>query len=676
MRAQRRIVALAALSAVAVVLPLTAQPANAAPDQRRSAVADAKPSWVAGAKAIGDAAGSERIEVKLYLALRDQAGLERAVESVSSPDSPQYGGYLTPQQFRARYAPTDATVAQVRAFLTSFGLTATAMPENRSYIAASGTVEAVEKAFGTSLKTYRKDGQTLRAAAGPATVPTSLAGTVIAVSGLASRGRAMAPRHTVDAPAKVAKAAAPRAASRVGTHAPPPDAFVNAPPCSAYFGQKTAKGTPPAYGKVQSYAPCGYTPAQLQGAYGLSTAVRAGADGRGVKVAITDAYAAPTIAEDADTYATKHGQAAFRRKQLTQVLPPAFRFGYDDKENGDQCGEQGWYGEETLDVEAVHAVAPRADVVYVASASCDDGDFLDALTKIVDGHLADIVSNSWGSTGETTPDDLRKAYHETFLQAALEGIGIYFSSGDSGDNSGTNPGGVASVDSPVSDPLVTAVGGTALAIDARNRRTFETGWGTGKSVLTDGAWTPALPGPFTSGAGGGTSQVFDQPFYQRRAVPAEIANRYGKPARALPDIAALADPNTGMRVGETQTFPDGSVKYSEYRIGGTSLSSPLMAGIMAIADQVGGRAHGFANPAFYRLAGSRALYDVKGAPPVPAVVRVDYKNLVNDSEGLVTSIRSLNVTQSIKVRPGYDDVTGVGTPNGLAFLAALALHRY
>jgi subtilase family serine protease len=401
--------------------------------------------------------------------------------------------------------------------------------------------------------------------------------------------------------------------------------------------------------------------------------VASGFSGKGVKVAITDAYAAPTILSDANTYATKHGQKAFANKQFTQVLPKdGFRFGYDDTVNGDQCGEQGWYGEETLDVEAVHALAPGANVVYVPSRSCDDGDFDEALNKIVDGHLADIVSNSWGSMGEQTTPELAKAYQQTFYQAALEGIGMYFSSGDSGDDSASSPDGSAMVDLPAANPLVTAVGGTALAVNKANKRVFETGWGTAKAVLTNGAWTPDVPGPFVYGAGGGTSQTFAQPFYQSGVVPNGIANRYGKPGRAVPDIAAVGDPNTGMLVGETQTFPDGSVKYSEFRIGGTSLASPVMAGIMAIADQVYGRPHGFANPAIYALAGGKELYDVKGTPPAKAVVRVDFANGTDDTGGLITSLRSLNVTQSIKIRPGYDDVTGVGTPNGEAFVSGIA----
>ena len=82
--------------------------------------------------------------------------------------------------------------------------------------------------------------------------------------------------------------------------------------------------------------------------------------------------------------------------EFSQVSAAPYRYGYYDHVNGDLCGEQGWYGEETLDVEAVHAVAPDADVTYVGAASCMDNDLLDALGKIVDNHLADIVSNSWG----------------------------------------------------------------------------------------------------------------------------------------------------------------------------------------------------------------------------------------------------------------------------------------
>ncbi len=129
--------------------------------------------------------------------------------------------------------------------------------------------------------------------------------------------------------------------------------------------------------------------------------------------------------------------------------------------------------------------------------------------------------------------------------------------------------------------------------------------------------------------------------------------------------------NTAWLIGETQTFPDGSVKYSEYRIGGTSLSSPIMAGIMALADQAAGHQHGFANPLFYSLAGNAAFKDIVNPASTLAVVRTNYINGVDASGGLSYRLRTLNQTLSLQTAPGYDDVTGLGTPTS-AFLSALS----
>jgi subtilase family serine protease len=128
-----------------------------------------------------------------------------------------------------------------------------------------------------------------------------------------------------------------------------------------------------------------------------------------------------------------------------------------------------------------------------------------------------------------------------------------------------------------------------------------------------------------------------------------------------------------MLVGQTQTFPDGSVAYSEYRIGGTSLASPLMAGFMALVQQKAGRVIGFANPLIYTKAGTAAYHDVAPATGLGAV-RTDYVNGIDASDGYRYSLRSLSddAPLTIHTRTGYDDVTGVGSPNGTAFLAALS----
>ena len=191
-------------------------------------------------------------------------------------------------------------------------------------------------------------------------------------------------------------------------------------------------------------------------------------------------------------------------------------------------------------------------------------------------------------------------------------------------------------------------------------------------MLTNGAWTPDPPGTYLYGGGGGVSRTFPQPFYQKGVVPSSISRYFGgAPGRAVPDVAAIGDPNTGMLVGQTQTFPDGSVKYSEYRIGGTSLASPVTAGIEALSDQAAGQPHGFANPAIYELYQTRALHDVTLLAQPKAVVRVDYANGADATEGTTTSLRSFQQLGTLKSIKGYDDTTGVGTPNGYLYVYGL-----
>ena len=416
-------------------------------------------------------------------------------------------------------------------------------------------------------------------------------------------------------------------------------------------------------------------PAQLQGAYGVRGAIARGNDGSGVTVAITDAYAAPTILEDANTYAQLHGQPAFQDGQFTQLLPDAFRFGFDDLVNGDVCGEQGWYGEETLDVEAVHSMAPGANVLYVAASVVRQ-------PRLRGGVAADHRTTTWptssptrgaASTRATAPRSWTSSTTRSSCRRRWRGSGVYFSSGDDGDGRRNNPAGVPTLEVPANDPLVTAVGGTSLAVGPDQRRQFETGWSTGRSQLVNGVWTPDPPGVFLYGAGGGTSQVFAEPFYQVGVVPDDLVTRYSPAGgRVVPDVSTVGDPNTGMLIGETQTFPDGSVRFSEFRIGGTSLSSPIFAGIMALADQRAGTPHGFANPALYALFGTPAFYDPQAVTGL-GVVRVDFANFVDDTDGTITTLRTLDtsVDTILSTRVGYDDMTGLGTPNGARLIPAL-----
>jgi len=130
----------------------------------------------------------------------------------------------------------------------------------------------------------------------------------------------------------------------------------------------------------------------------------------------------------------------------------------------------------------------------------------------------------------------------------------------------------------------------------------------------------------------------------------------------VPDISMPGDPNTGFRVGQTQEFTDGTY-YDEYRIGGTSLASPLLAGIQAVQSQKLRHPVGFANPAYYRKAGTAAISDIT-APKKPVLqVRANFVNGENAADGKTYQLQTVDVqTTTIHSTRGYDAETGVGTP--------------
>ena len=631
---------------VAAALAVLPAVGGAATPAGRTAVRGTVVPWAKTAVLKSHASAVEAVSFQVFLGWRHEVRAEALARAVANPSDRSYGKYLSPVKFRARFAPSEAEVAAVSAWLKSQGFKVGDIPSNHLYVAAEGTVAKTENAFAVRLNEYEVRGLTLRAPATAATIPTSLAGIVSGVVGLDESG---AFTHPLSA----------------DSIEPPPAGYRNAQPWSTFWGQLTATTLPQGYGTYLPYAVRGYTPAQLRGAYGVDKAVRQGNDGHGVTVAVIDAFAAPTIEYDVNRYSRDNGLPTMRRGQFKQIWAPGLA---EAPATGD---EQDWYGEETLDIEAVHSMAPGANILYYGALSNSDVDMDAAMNWIIDHRAARIISNSYGNWGEDIPADVVEAENAMYMQAAIQGIGVYFSSGDNGDEVDTL--GDRSADWPASSPWVTAVGGTSLGVGRTNNYLFETGWGTSRSVLdtTNNVWSPDLPGDWWYGGGGGTSKLFTQPWYQRRVVPAAIANYFSStPGRAVPDVAMVGDPTTGMLIGETQTFSDG-VYYDTYRVGGTSLSCPLFAGVMALADQRSWHPHGFANPALYALAGNRAYRDIVDPAGTIAAVRSDFANGENAADGVNYSVRTMNQTESLHTIPGYDDVTGVGTPNGEAFLGAL-----
>jgi subtilase family serine protease len=676
---------------------------------QRVPIAGTHPSWAKAATRVGASSlTTGAVTSRIYLEPRDAAGLAALATEVSTPGTALYRHFLTPQQLQARFGATPAQISAIRTWLSQSGLRVTGVSDYVAggYVAVSGSLAAASRAFHVTFANYRVAGQgVVRAPQQAASAPADVAASVLSVSGLSTARELMRPQNATTGAATTGAAttgaattdAATTGATTTGATStgklprPGPNYWV-AKPCAAYYGQIIATSKPKAYGRHWPWAVCGYTPAQVRAAYGV-TASRM--TGKGQTVAVVDAYASPTMLRDANQFSRLEGEPEFAPGQYQQYLPSS----PFTQSGNNQCGAQGWYGEETLDVESVHDMAPAARVRFVAAASCQDPDLADALSYIVNHRLASIVSDSWGDT-EAGAAEFLGTYHVIFEAGAAEGIEFAFSSGDDGyEAPGEDPGGSThlQVDYPTSDPFVTSVGGTSLAIGKADRYKFETAWGTVLDPLAKNGrhWKYALPGGypyfFDGGSGGGTSTQFEQPRYQQGVVPDSLSQALpgggtsATPMREVPDISAYADPATGMLVGETVLKPSGhGYEFALSRIGGTSVSCPTFAGIEADAQQAAGGPLGFANPAIYYLYGAdkSAFHDVTNTPLGPgplAQVRVNYANPNAPKGKKVYYLRTLGIDgegrAALTATVGYDDATGVGSPAGY-ILAVQQLPRY
>lgn len=690
-------------------LGLTASAATAGASTAATSLVSGTASPVAAkTPTTGSVAGTTSINFEISLNVRDAAGAQALAQAVSTPGSSQYRAYLTPAEWEAQFSPTRAQVAQVTTWLRQQGFQVGTVSADRLRIDVTGTAAQVEQAFSTTLSYHVVEGRTLRLLDSNLTIPSSLSGIVGGAPGLSET--VATPDTSSGAPATSAATAATApvpnddnavpAAGRGPSPFPPPSGFVPAPPCGKSYNSKTATTLPPygnGYPATPPYQVCGYSPSQFRSAYGVASQVAAGQTGQGETVAIVDAYASPTLLSDVQQYYRAADPShPLSSSQFSALYPSEY-------DHAILCGASGWYTEQTLDVTSVHAVAPGAHIDYVAASSCLDNGLLNAVAKVVDDHLAQVITDSWGDTGGDLLDSAstRAAYDSVLTMAAGTGVSVLFSSGDDGDNFPVL--GVTSPDFPASSPYATSIGGTTLQVGSKGQRLGELGWSTyhsylctsvlfgspGCSKATVNTW---LPLSFDGAAGGGTSYYYQQPWYQAGIVPTSMSEENSpitgsSPMRVVPDFSMDADPSTGLLMGQTQTFPNGTY-WDTTRYGGTSLASPLFAGVVALADQASGPALGFLNPALYKLDTSdpSAIYDVvPGGKQSQA--RVDYANLFDNSDGLITSYRIITYEgveaycngsgncasrdNTLVTAAGYDNMTGLGTP-GTGFVSALS----
>ena len=692
-------------------------------------------SWVTTAARTGTAPDSQVVTIAVYMKLKDLDGLKQLVATVSTPGNPAYGHYLTPSSFRSRFAPDAADVAAVSTLLTKGGMTNVQVGTAGAYVSARATVAQLRSSFGVSQDLYTIGGMTLRANKQAPSLPAALAGKIAYIEGLDDTNLLRRPSHvSVTEGLRLAPASsgiATPGVSGLGVDAqaaaavtpPPVAASLPSPYCDTYYGDlkatlSTAAGP---YGRKLPWLNCGYTPQQIQAAYGLN---RVKPDGKGVHVAIIDAYASPTLQADGNRYARNHNLPALTAANFQQDIP----LGIYNVSPDESCGPYGWWGEQSLDVAAVHGSAPGANILYIGARDCGTSLTI-ALVDAIYNVKADIITNSYGYNGEGTSAADIAMQDQAFMAADAQGITVLFSSGDDGDLSQLN--GIATGSYAATSPYVTAVGGTTLGVKAASGRKSEYGWGnyrdfltgamvnSGTSVTTAGLTSTTAFGStfydfgFYAGSGGGISLIEPQPSYQAGVVPAALATTLytasgeaiplSAPQRVTPDVSMVGDPYTGYLYGETFTIAGDkasdsgcraiskTTEYCETAIGGTSLASPLMAGMLAVVDQsrkaAGKSVVGFANPWFYGARiGKSTSFNAAGindivAPTTPTALLRGY--VTNPTEIRVVTVNSvpflinstpypLQVCASTvceglddvfnNVTPGYDNVTGLGVP--------------
>jgi subtilase family serine protease len=403
-----------------------------------------------------------------------------------------------------------------------------------------------------------------------------------------------------------------------------------------------------------------FTPPGIQGSYNLQPLYDQGYDGSGKTIAIFDSFGYDQAAADLETFSTAYGlplmcgmpdvscqtgmatfkTLTFGNHQVKAPPPPSSSPG--------QEASNAWSLEVALDIEYAHTTAPGANILLVATPTAETlgvqgfPNMMNAEQYVVDHHLADVVSQSFGaaegSFGSTR--SLLNLRH-AFISGTEQGVTFLSSSGDSGSvGSSKQPvgkGGSAlptpQVGWPASDPLVTAVGGTNLCTDPTAPTVIDN---TRPPSVCD--VTPPQRETAWNGSGGGFSNVFTRPSWQT----------IDGASRGVPDISMDASCTTWVVILDTAPGFGGY-----FGVCGTSAASPMFAGLVAIADQIAGQDVGLINDDLYTLQNTSqaGLYDVVTGDNVQA------------GSGI----------PGYSAGPGWDAVTGTGSPaDASAFVPALS----
>lgn len=674
-------------------------------------IAHNTPNYVATAKNLGAEDPTKVIELSFWLNPRNRNVLDSIATQIYDPTSPRFRHFLTRKQIATEFAPTAAQLTTVRQFLQANKLTVTRVGPMNFFVHVKGTVGDIENALHVQINNYQVGSQVMRANDRDPYVDGAAAPLVRAISGLDSgeythpmMARATPPSTT---PGKtMAAMAAPTATDTSfysnncfdGTET---DVFSTGN--SGAYPIGTYKGNHLNLTSLTS-AGCGYTPPMIQAAYNLNGLYAEGYDGTGQTIGIIDWCGSLTIQSDANAFSAQFGLPALTSSNFAITYVPTV----STCQAMDQV-------EINIDVEWAHAIAPGANINLIVPPSASFSDIDEAEFTAVTYGLANVLSGSYGQLEVFVPPALLANISLISEIGAVSGISTNFSSGDDGDfsNYGLSSlyGVAATVSTPADSPYATAVGGVTLALNADNSIAWQAGWGNNETLLAE-TGTVFDPPPFfgfIGGSGGGMSNCvttdskgicltgFPKPSYQKG-----LSGKY----RQLPDISWLADPYTGGVIAISIPFQVPSLVWQVW--GGTSLACPMFSGLWAIANQEAGAPLGLAAAYVYsRPAGAvtdivsaGSKHNVTGSIQESATTTVPYNaaqmlggsvagNYVSaiwDYEPLADTALIISFGMDCSAEPpaalygtqctnpnrlrtkiGWDNVTGVGTPNAQAF---------
>ena len=371
------------------------------------------------------------------------------------------------------------------------------------------------------------------------------------------------------------------------------------------------------------------TPHSLRVAYGVESLVERGFTGKGQTIIEIDSFGSPTLQQDVDAFDRQFGLPPIKIQVISPLGTVPIYYSNQDM--------AGWASGTTQDVEIMHAIAPDAGIVVLTSPVNEiEGtiglpEFRQLIQYAIDHHLGNIISTGgWGASEATLKDQAGQQEIQKWdilLQKASTQQGITFFAGtsangatDYADLQATKLSPTPTIDFPADEPWVTSVGGTSLLNKGQSAQ--------------ENAW---------NSSGGGFSAFYPTPSYQQ-TLPASVQSLF-KHRRGVPDVSANADPSTGMAY-----YLNGSWQQAV----NTPASTSLWAALGAIANQIAGHPLGFINPGLYKVAESslytQAFHDI--------------------------TVGNNDVNNGVKVKgyaavPGWDPVTGWGSPNAEVLLPAL-----